>query len=129
MIAGWLSELGYWRVEIENVAHSQHRLAFLYMTGRFPRDGVDHINGRRADNKWANLREASKIINGQNRRKSNTNSGTGLLGAHFHKCTGKFCAAIRVDGKTKHIGVYETAIAAHAAYIKEKRRLHHGCTI
>ena len=46
----------------------EHRLAFLYMIGRFPDSSlvVDHINGEKDDNRWCNLREVTQRENMQN---------------------------------------------------------------
>ena len=127
--AGWKTAEGYRSVEIDRKAYRLHRLAFLYMTGKFPEDWTDHINGKKSDNRWTNLREATKAINMQNRRRANKNSVSGALGAHFNKRLNKYCAIIWHGKKQNHIGVYDTAAQAHDAYLTEKRRLHPGCTI
>lgn len=44
-----------------------HRLAFLYMTGQFPTNQVDHINRIRNDNRWCNLRDATSSENSFNK--------------------------------------------------------------
>lgn len=36
---------------------------------------------------------------------------------------------ITVDGKQRHLGVYQTPELAHAAYVDAKRKFHPGCTI
>ncbi|MDZ4342139.1 MAG: HNH endonuclease [Candidatus Binatia bacterium] len=128
-VAGWTNDRGYRCVGIKGKAYKLHRLAWLYMTGAFPNDGTDHKFGDKADNRFKTLRVADQAINQQNRRKANRNNTSGLLGAHFHKRLGKFCATIWAGNKLRHIGVYETAEQAHAAYVSEKRRLHPGCTI
>ena len=127
--AGWKTAQGYRTVEINSKAYRLHRLAWLYMTGKFPYPEIDHINGVKLDNRWKNLREATKFLNMQNRRKANKNSVSGVLGAHFNDRLGKYCAVIWDGKKQKHIGVYETAAQAHAAYVAAKRNLHPGCTL
>lgn len=51
-----------------------HRLAFFYMTGRWPHHTIDHRNRIGTDNRWENLREATQGQNMLNRapRKSQT---------------------------------------------------------
>ena len=104
-----------------------HRLAFMYMTGNWPRHLVDHINGNRADNRWCNLRDMPRIINQQNRRSASSGSASGLLGAH--KKRDRWSSQIKAKGVMHKLGVFATAEEAHAAYVEAKRRLHAGCTI
>ena len=125
---GWLSNNGYMSIGLNSKVYLAHRLAWLYMTGKWPKDEIDHINGNPLDNRWNNLREASSTINKQNQRKARIdNLGTGLLGAYLYK--DKFRSAITVDGKQFHLGVFNTKEEAHRAYIKAKRKYHAGCTI
>lgn len=93
-----------------------HRLAWFYMTGEWPDPEVDHENGRRADNRWANLREATVVEQRQNRG--------GVLGAYQDKRRGTWHPSIRINGKRTNLGTFPTAEAAHAAYVEAKARLH-----
>ena len=65
-IAGSLSKLGYIKIVIDGKSYLAHRLAFLYETGSFPVNFVDHINGVTFDNRWYNLRNATRSENIQN---------------------------------------------------------------
>lgn len=86
-----------------------HRLAWLWMTGEWPRDEIDHINNNSTDNRWENLREASHI---ENNRNKDFRSGRKLLGACFHKASGLWRAIIR----GKNLGYFKTPEEAHVAY-------------
>lgn len=123
--AGRVASNGYVGIGIDHRRIGAHRLAWLCMTGSWPDGDIDHINGDRADNRWSNLRCVSRSVNLQNRRHSH--GKVGLLGAYH--CGRKFMSRIRLFGKDIYLGVFDTAEAAHAAYLKAKRELHEGCTI
>jgi len=126
-IAGCDDGRGYLQIKIDGVLHRVHRLAWLYMTGEFPTFLVDHENGIVSDSRWKNLRDATKIRNGQNRRKANKNNLTGLLGVSRHG--NQFRAIIHTGKVRTRIGDYASPELAHAAYVEAKRRLHQFCTI
>lgn len=118
---------GYRLINLLNQKFLAHRVAWLYVHGVFPDLHVDHINGDKSDNRICNLRIVDLQKNIQNQRKPSKRSTTGVLGVHMHQ--GKFRAALTVDRKRIHIGMYETKEAAYAAYLDAKRRLHPGCTL
>lgn len=76
---------GYKRVSIGNRLYYAHRIAFLYMTGRWPADLIDHINGDRSDNRWSNLREATAYQNSQNLTKIRSDCASGCRGVTFQE--------------------------------------------
>lgn len=84
-----------------------HRLAWLYMTGEWPTAEIDHINGARADNRWANLREATRQQQNGN-LKLDKRSTTGIRGVHRVAKTGKYIAHISPSGRYKYLGIFET---------------------
>ncbi len=128
-IAGTVDKsVGYIVLCIDRRRYYGHRLAFLYMTGRWPDECVDHINGDRIDNRWANLRSVSRSINQQNMRRAMHGSSSGLLGAHRKR--GRWSSQIRtVDGQLMRLGTFDTAEEAHVAYVTAKRKLHEGCAL
>lgn len=126
--AGW-TDGGYTRIQIGPKGHLAHRLAWLYEFGVWPSKDIDHINGNRSDNRLCNLRDVSRKINTQNRRAAPVNGSCGLLGVSKHRNTGKFTAGIYIQGKRKHLGIFDTAQQAHEAYLAAKREFHEGCTI
>lgn len=113
---------GYLIISVQGGRWFAHRLAWLYMTGKWPNDQIDHINGLRADNRFENLRDVDRFGNTQNLHKAKNRSKTGLLGVSPHQ--GRWRAMIHTRGKTTHIGMFSDQAAAHAAYIEAKRRLH-----
>jgi hypothetical protein len=57
-IAGCVNnKSGYWQIKINRKIYPAHRLAIFYMTGKFPANLVIHINGKRDDNRFINLKE------------------------------------------------------------------------
>jgi hypothetical protein len=126
-IAGTPNGNGYIRVWIDGVLYHAHRLAWLFVTGAWPEGVIDHINGSKSDNRFANLRDVSHSVNLQNRKGAQKNNKAGLLGAY--KKRGKFVSGIQVDGSNLSLGVFESAEAAHAVYLNAKRRLHEGNTL
>lgn len=128
-VAGSPDKDGYLRIQLDGKQHKLHRLAFLLVDGAWPIGQVDHIDGDRQNNRWANLRVVNQAINQQNRRQQQRGARTGLLGVYQKKGNVKFTARIYVDGKRIHLGSYECAEVAHAAYVRAKRELHQGCTL
>ena len=63
--AGTITAKGYIAIGIDRKHYLAHRLAFLYMTGEWPKELVDHKDTIKINNKWENLREAT---NSQNKR-------------------------------------------------------------
>jgi len=120
---------GYKTTRIGGKSYKLHRLAWLYMTGEWPRGDVDHINGARSDNRFCNLRDVPRKTNLENRRAAKNNRSTGLLGAYYDARKHHYYARISQHDKTIHLGTFQTAEAAHAAYLAAKRKLHEGCTI
>jgi hypothetical protein len=126
-VAGCVETNGYRRIRVYGRAYQAHRLAWLHVYGRWPVGEIDHINGAKDDNRISNLREATRSENLQNQRRATRGSKTGFLGVY--PSFGKFGAQIMLAGKTRHIGTFETAEQAHAAYVRAKRELHPGGTL
>jgi hypothetical protein len=120
-------QYGYINLFVDGKLYRAHRIAWLYMTGKWPSEKIDHKNGVTDDNRWCNLREATNGENLQNMRKARKDNSTGFLGVY--PCNGRFRAAISVSGKKYHLGYHDNAEDAYAAYIKEKRDKHPFCTL
>jgi hypothetical protein len=120
-IVGTYRPDGYRQVCVDGTILLLHRVAFALAFGRWAEFEVDHANGDRSDNRAENLREATKSQNGANKRVCRD----GLKGASFCERAGKWRASLRKDGKFHHIGLFDTAEAAHAAYVAAARQ-HHG---
>lgn len=129
-IAGSRNNQGYLTIMVDGRARKAHRLAWLYVHGRWPADQLDHINGVKDDNRIANLREATHSINMHNQRVAHKNNiSSGLLGVAWFENSQKWVAKLSLRGRRLHLGYFNTKEEAHAAYLAAKRRLHEGCTI
>ena len=111
----------YLKVGIDGRRYRAHRLAFLYVNGKFPSLHVDHIDGDGTNNAWANLRDVSVSVNLHNQVKRSHPNSTGFHGvAKNHK---RFTAQIVVNQKYRYLGTFDTPQQASAAYQSEKK--HH----
>jgi len=122
-IAGHVDGEGYIRIGISAKAYVAHRLAWVYMTGRWPEAEIDHINAVKADNRWANLREASRWENSGNTPTAKNNS-SGFKGIYWHSGRQKWYAAIRYYKKKIHLGSFDTVQDAANAYAKASHELY-----
>jgi len=104
---------GYLKTRLGGKDYLVHRIAFMYMEGRFP-DQVDHIDHNRSNNVWSNLRDVNNKVNSKNHSKSEANT-TGITGVAVHKPTGKYRAYIGKDYKQIHLGLFETLAEAKEA--------------
>jgi hypothetical protein len=113
---------GYIDIRVDGVLYQAHRLAFLYMVGRWPIE-IDHINGDHSRNEWENLREATHQENCLNSciRSDNT---SGIKGVGLHS-SGAWRARIKVNGKEKHLGLFKTKEEA-GRVVKTARQKYHG---
>jgi len=105
---------GYVAIKIDYIVHSAHRLAFLYMTGAFPENQTDHINGVTHDNRWRNLRPVTISENLRNQAKGKNNR-SGITGVCWEKRCRKWRSTINIDGKQKHIAYFDHLFEAVAA--------------
>lgn len=122
--AGTPDKHGYIVITLWRVHYYAHRLAWFYMTGKWPENEIDHKNLSPADNRWRNIREASHGQNQQNQRRAKSHNRSGLLGAFGVSGASTFMSRIVIDGKKIRLGHFPTAEAAHRAYLKAKRELH-----
>jgi hypothetical protein len=93
------------------------------MTGSWPKEQIDHINGDPLDNRWSNLREATQSQNNWNTRLSRNNT-SGYKGVSWHKGERKWDATIMAYGKSHFLGRFKTKEEARDAYIDASKKLH-----
>lgn len=117
---GTRTHQGYLEVWVDGVKHSAHRLAFLWMTGAWPRNVVDHINRIREDNRWFNLRDVTQAANSANRPPSKYGLPRGVQRKGL-----RFQARLKSGSQEIYLGLYATPEEAHAAYLAACVQLHH----
>ncbi len=123
---GRISISGYHEIGILGRLWRSNRLAFLYMTGEMPPDhlDVDHINRIPTDNRWANLRIATRSQNMANTSLDPRNT-SGASGVTWDKARQKWRAQLRVNGRKTNLGRFDTREEA-AAKVEEAARAQWG---
>lgn len=113
--AGTKKPRGHTEIKINGVRYQAHRLAWLWMTGRFPVYMIDHKDLNCGNNAWLNLREADDTQNNANRR-AQKNNKLGVKGVHRLRRGEKYKAQIKVGGRVMYLGTFDTPEQAKAAY-------------
>lgn len=112
--AGCLGRDGRWYVKFRGRRYIASRLAWLYMTGEWPQQEIDHRDTDRSNNRWANLRAANDSQNGANRDAASNNT-SGARGVDWYARYGKWRARVKVHGRSKLLGYFENKDEAIAA--------------
>lgn len=117
---------GYRVLKVMGHVYLEHRLVWFYVTGKWPQNDIDHCNGHRRDNRFANLRSATRKQNLENQKLHRDNT-SGHRGVTQDKRTGRFVARIIHNRRGYHIGVFDTAEQAASAAKAERDALftHH----
>ena len=111
-VAGCLHE-GWRVIKIKGKVYRAGRLAFLYMTGEWPKGEADHENRCRSDDRWSNLRDLTKHQNQMNK------SGRGV-----YRRGKRWVAKIGYSRKFIHLGTFGTESEALAARAEAKSIYH-----
>lgn len=122
-VAGCIYSDGYRVVEIFGERYRSTHLAFLLMTGKMPREMVDHVDGTKSNDRWGNLREATRSQNGAN-QKLQSRKNLPLKGVE-RTPGGNYRASLRHHRKLIHLGTFGCPAAAHFAYAVAAD-IHHG---
>ncbi len=116
--AGCLYKGGWLRIQVDEGNYAAASLAWLYMTGEWPAQQVDHEDLNRSNNRWRNLRPATPSQNCANRGISSSNT-SGAKGVSWEPRIKKWRALLQPRGQKKiHLGYFTSVEEAKAAYDK-----------
>lgn len=121
-IAGSARPDRYTSICVDGVSLLAHRIAWAMIYGTWP-DCVDHINGVGFLNRITNLRACSHSENLRNQKVRKDNK-VGLKGIHWNSKDKRWRAQIKVNGRLKYLGQFQTKEDAYAAYCKGAKQLH-----
>lgn len=116
--AGSVMLNGYVCIYVSGVTYYAHRLAWLYVNGKWPTGYIDHINCNRSDNRISNLRDVDCYVNCHN--KKSLPIGVSKKKDNLRK---PFISRIKINGRYKHLGYFESSEEAQKAYLDEKLKI------
>jgi hypothetical protein len=114
---------GYRQIKLDGRLYLAHRLAWLYVHGRWPSDMLDHIDRDRTNNRLSNLRESDRFLNRQNALVPR-NSTSGIKGVTWNSTLGKWHARIGFGNKRHHVGWFHSAEDAALARAAAEKQMH-----
>lgn len=114
-IAGRTDARGYSGINIRYKKYASHRLAWLYVTGEWPSQQIDHIDKNPSNNRFSNLRDVSGSDNCLNRDHPGKARAAATKGVTLLK-SGRWQAQISVNAKVEYLGSFTTEADASAAY-------------
>ena len=114
---------GYRRVGIFGTSYYIHRLIWLYMTGNWPPIDIDHVDRNPGNNRWNNLRLASRSQNTINSRLLDRNT-SGVRGVCWNPIKSRWMARISLNGVRRHLGYFDSIEEAEQVYLLAAAELH-----
>ena len=91
---------GYFFGSVFGRLYKAHRVAFALHTGEWPKFQIDHINGRRQDNRICNLRDVPAAVNQRNKARTRLNT-SGVSGVTFCPRKQRWRVRARMPGGAK----------------------------
>lgn len=112
--------LGYVVIGVDGADYYAHRLAFLYVLGAWPPREADHRDRNKTNNRWRNLRPATRKQNKENSplQKNNTSGRRGV-----YQAGKKWVAKIKHHRVSVHLGTFDSKQGATEARHKAEKTL------
>lgn len=121
-VLGRIRDDWYIVIGIDNHSYLAHRLVRFLFDGEWPSGDVDHWDRDTSNNREWNLRHATRGQNLTNAKKPKHNT-SGFKGVSWHSRSHRWRAEISVNRERRHLGLFDTAEEAHAAYFAAAREL------
>ena len=122
--AGFLTCNGrYYGIGIDRVTYRSSRLAWLYVHGHWPIHTIDHIDGDRLNDSISNLRDVSTRENNCNLERHRNGYLPGTCFTPGKQIGRPWWSRIKVNGRCRSLGYWETQQQAHDRYVSEIIRL------
>lgn len=116
-VAGVVLKSGHRQITIDGKQYVASHLAWLFVTGSLPDGMLDHRDLDAGNDRFTNLRPATKQDNSANRH-AYKGSRTGVKGVQFRDGrTRPWIAQIRVNNKLINLGSFSSKDEAAVAYI------------
>lgn len=119
--AGRVNSRGRRQVMLRGRRYLTSHLVWLMETGALPEGQLDHRDRDHSNNRFGNLRPATGAQNAQNKGPYRNNT-SGHAGVSRHGS--RWQAGIRIGGRRRHLGLFDTPDEAASAYASAKRELH-----
>jgi hypothetical protein len=121
-IAGHPNSAGYLKVTYNYTSYQVPDVIWLIIYGKKPDGIIDHIDLDNSNNRLKNLRDATYSQNAANRMPDKRNK-SGHVGVFYDTSRFKWLANIMKDGKTIHIGRYNSLEEAVEARRNKQQEL------
>ena len=112
-LIGYSNGKGYLTINLRGQPMAAHRVAWAVHYGHWPKDHIDHINGKRDDNRIENLRDVTCAENLRNRA-YRPRGVSGVVGVYPTR-NGKWQARLYLKDRAPCFGNYDTISEAAEA--------------
>ncbi len=102
-----------WQIQLDGHNYRRHRLIYAMHKNEWPTE-IDHEDHDSLNDKIGNLRPATRLQNVANMRVL-AGSASGKKGV-VRTRGGRHCSEIKIDGRRKYLGTYDTAEEASEVY-------------